>query len=530
MSSLEITEQDLQPLLRDISLTITPSWLCNLRCRFCFQEQFGHQPHLSRSVLYDRLAPAYEQARAIVLLGGEPTVIPGCKEYLRHLAFRYPNIAFTLVTNGVCLDDDWLDLLIASRIRLVVSLNAGNEVSYGALLAHHGGAAIWRRVLVNCVKYLKRCRLLGVSEPRLMLSMVVTPESAADIEAFVLLAAHLGADCKLLYDCRGAAYQQHAAVEQSYDTAIVLKLLLRDRVFIKVVNMPSEVARHRQRHWERLEAEGRLIERKRELLARLAQVRLPQGISLDSGLPPTVSSLPLKFRALPPRDCDEEASGARRPIGIAGRTVCAAPWRGLVILPTGDVLLCSRLTNFVLGNLQQQDLMVIWHGEPAQHLRRLMLEGDYRYCDPSCPGNLNPASYRAGARFVPDYEARFEAGDYGAALPGYEGAAAQRPGDPVLLYRLAFCHHLAGDAQRALSLYGAALAAGFPEFWVRYNRAALLERLGRPRQALADASKAIELDPTHEGARQVFERLAQGLARDHSALLTDRDSAVPTDP
>ncbi len=495
-----------------MSLTITPSWLCNLRCRFCFQQQFGHQPHLSPNALYERLAPVYAHTNSVVLLGGGPSVIPGCKQYLRALAARYPNMTFTLVTNGVCLDDDWLDLLISSRTRLVVSLNASNGVTYGALLRHGSGPAIWQRVLVNCVKYLKRRELLGVSEPRLMLSMVITPESAADIEAFVLLTAHLGADCKLLYDCRGPQYQQHPAVQQSYDTVMALKLLLSERVFLKIVNLSPETARAKETFWEQELTAGRLAPRKRQLLTRLAQVRLPEGISLDPTLPPPVSTHPLELRSLPAHSWDEEAPARRRQIQIAGRTVCAAPWHGLVILPAGDVLPCSRLTNFVLGNLEEQDLISIWHGEAAQHLRRLMMEGDYRYCDPSCPANRNPASYKEGARFVPEHEARFEAGDYNGALPGYERAVAQRPTDPVLLYRLAFCHHLAGDALRALSLYAAALTAGFPEFWVRYNRAALLERLGRPRQALADAARAIELDPTHEGARLVFERLAEGAA------------------
>lgn len=211
-------------------LSITPSQLCNLPCAFCSQSQFGHRPHLSEAVLYDRLAAVYPATTRMVLLGGEPTIIPNLKPYLQYLVGNYPHIRISLVTDGTGLDEGWNDLLIHSKTRLIVSLNASNERAFRALMRRPGGERIWRKVLTNVLAYRQRPETLRLRHPRLTLSRVVTPESAADVEPFALLAAQLGADCKFLFDCRGPPYQQHPAVRRSYQIVSELRRPFYPRV------------------------------------------------------------------------------------------------------------------------------------------------------------------------------------------------------------------------------------------------------------------------------------------------------------
>jgi tetratricopeptide (TPR) repeat protein len=107
--------------------------------------------------------------------------------------------------------------------------------------------------------------------------------------------------------------------------------------------------------------------------------------------------------------------------------------------------------------------------------------------------------------------------DAALAASGRAGAAALfeqalecLPNNAEASYLLAFSLTAAGrESGRALALFDAALAGGFDEFWIRYNRAALLEASGRRREALADARRAAELDPSHGGARAVLGALLE---------------------
>jgi len=72
-------------------------------------------------------------------------------------------------------------------------------------------------------------------------------------------------------------------------------------------------------------------------------------------------------------------------------------------------------------------------------------------------------------------------------------------------YLVAFSLHQVGsDPQEALRRYALALERGQDEFWVRYNRGALLLVLGLADRAAADLERAVELKPEHRDARALL--------------------------
>jgi polysaccharide pyruvyl transferase WcaK-like protein len=72
-------------------------------------------------------------------------------------------------------------------------------------------------------------------------------------------------------------------------------------------------------------------------------------------------------------------------------------------------------------------------------------------------------------------------------------------------YYLAFClHRLERDPDAAVRHYGAALDAGFDEFWTRYHRAQLLWTIGWYGEAERDLQRACELRPDHDGASRLL--------------------------
>ena len=66
---------------------------------------------------------------------------------------------------------------------------------------------------------------------------------------------------------------------------------------------------------------------------------------------------------------------------LQGR-VCPEPFRKLMVLNTGDVIVCCpQWMPAVVGNVLEQDLQEIWTGEKIKIIRETMLDGSYRYCD-----------------------------------------------------------------------------------------------------------------------------------------------------
>lgn len=103
----------------------------------------------------------------------------------------------------------------------------------------------------------------------------------------------------------------------------------------------------------------------------------------------------------------------------------------------------------------------------------------------------------------------FERGDYEEAIWPFrmvkEGIIRDK--DSAALYRLAFCEHMAGDIAEAIKIYGIAIRAGCDPFWALYHRGQALVALGKKDAAFADISWAHELDPKHEGCRNLLEEL-----------------------
>lgn len=87
------------------------------------------------------------------------------------------------------------------------------------------------------------------------------------------------------------------------------------------------------------------------------------------------------------------------------------------------------------------------------------------------------------------------------AMPILDELVTSVTGDPRWEYLLAFSHHNEGNLEKALELYTRSLENGWAEFWVKYNRGNVYLTLGRIPEALADLRRAVELDPSHEGAR-----------------------------
>ncbi len=196
---------------------------------------------------------------------------------------------------------------------------------------------------------------------------------------------------------------------------------------------------------------------------------------------------------------------------------CDMPWKGLVILPNGDVLPCCALTNYVVGNLHYQSIEGILNGEPINKLRELIKNNDYRYCSTLCNVNFHPESNISGLAqaYTPDYLKMFNEGKYKEVIKELKLNQNLENLEPDAIYSYAYSLHMEGNKEEALKYYDLALKKGFEEFWLCYNRGSLYLTMGNYKKAHADLTRAVQLKPDHEGARIVMQQLSE-LERKHN--------------
>ena len=100
--------------------------------------------------------------------------------------------------------------------------------------------------------------------------------------------------------------------------------------------------------------------------------------------------------------------------------------------------------------------------------------------------------------------------NFAAALPLLTELVAAEPGRGEWRYLQGFgLHMLKQDLAQALECYNRALACGYDEFWVRYNRGILLRELGDLSAARKDLERAVTVNSNHAGAELVLAQILE---------------------
>ena len=108
------------------SLMLIPTSECNLRCIMC--ERVNH-PH---TLPFEELKKIYfliPYLKRIDIQGGEPFILDYFKNFLSNLV-SHNRLTIGLLTNGLLLSNDWLDLLIRDNVSLSFSIDSINKKTY----------------------------------------------------------------------------------------------------------------------------------------------------------------------------------------------------------------------------------------------------------------------------------------------------------------------------------------------------------------------------------------------------------------
>lgn len=125
----------LLPWTDRLTITIKPTWICNLRCHYCYQS--AGRPSRGQGVMADDVLEAsIREASRLPIntvdfqwIGGE-TLVPGVSFYRKAVEYteKYArsggaNIVHWLQTNLTLIDRDWIALLREHKDRFVLSVS-----------------------------------------------------------------------------------------------------------------------------------------------------------------------------------------------------------------------------------------------------------------------------------------------------------------------------------------------------------------------------------------------------------------------
>lgn len=458
----------------DLALNVILGLRCNMRHNFCYQDDFS-KAMLSEEVLYEKLVPAYKKATHITLIGGEITTFKGMFQYIPYVRSQNKNATISIVTNGLVFDESWIDLCEENDILVSYSLDATNEKIAATLIDH--GKYPYERIWNNFLKLYQR-HLKSRSPLINCISMVVTPTTICDIAAFISLALNKGLNVQILYS-HNDKVEYNDRIRRSVYQTMKLKWFCEDFIDVRVLNFQNEFY---------------------SLPAIYDVVKSP-SFAKDK----------------------EEFLKANNPIKSRNRysewqcysfdpdvSVCLMPWKGFNIMPNGDVYPCVVLWNYPIGNIYFQTLDEIAESQTAQHLRDCLANDDYRYCWKRCRSNLNQSSSIDGivGGYWTELNQLFDDHNYEAFLNKCPSLDGDRHLPAELVYKKAFSQHQLCLYQDAVTSYDTALAKGFSEFWIRYNRGAVLWELGQKKEALIDMQQAVTLNPSHEGAKYLHQQFS----------------------
>jgi MoaA/NifB/PqqE/SkfB family radical SAM enzyme len=324
------------PLSNIQNMNIEMGYQCNIRCIFCYQEDYSMRLNIKPDIWKDKLLPVYANLKRLTFIGGEPTIMEGAREFSDFIVKEYPHIKLNTITNGLRFNEQWIEKFISHGHKIIFSLNAATEDVYRKVTKYSN----WGKILDN-IRALVKEKEKHNSDLIIEASFVVLPENICDIGRFIELCHSLGFDKAFL---GVPLFHQIKKIDRisAYEYAIEASNIKKKLAGIKV---------------EGIEA--------------LINNLFPEPDSKIKGFIEELDEKNVRERSYYDK-------------------VCKYPWQSLYINHSGDVSVCCAAW-FPIGNLYKNTIEDIWNRKAAQHMRRKIANGDYSLCKRSCPININPS-------------------------------------------------------------------------------------------------------------------------------------------
>jgi MoaA/NifB/PqqE/SkfB family radical SAM enzyme len=385
-----------------LHVEIHPADRCNIDCFFCSTATLRGTDEVPLRTWADFIHELKASGTRSVRLagGGEPLFHRQIKEVFQVLADERLPVE-NITTNGVLMTDKVLPYLLASCDEITLSLNTGDPETYASMM--QTPAKNFERVGKNAKHLIEARESQKAKGPRLLVQYLVWKENFRSIPRMYELAREIGAD-DIVFG--GLAYlrpdQEMSAAETDEMMRLYAAVLRRD-----------EYRRIRAIESFEQDIRGRVDAMNAELQQeRARRSPLERAMRFVGGDDFIFRERWDHYWAM--RRAARRADAIERRAGSPS-IPCIIGWYSMVVRTSGEIGGCCILQGKRLGNVYQESLEKVWHGEAyesfRQELRRIMREGDAWQVSPEdriveslcggktahCPINFY---YREDAEFV----------------------------------------------------------------------------------------------------------------------------------
>lgn len=188
-------------IFKDGTLHLSLTRQCNAQCAFCSNNKTPNQGStMPKTWLYKYFLPLYQQAKLIILTGGECTSIQEGLRFCKFIYTNYPNLSIVLQTNGIAFNQEWQKLAIANLMYVKFSLNAAIMSTYcRGVWPGASGKKAFQATQKNLHAYILRLK----KQKRLVfapgLSMVINKNTAKEIRPFIKMSLEIKATACFFY-------------------------------------------------------------------------------------------------------------------------------------------------------------------------------------------------------------------------------------------------------------------------------------------------------------------------------------------
>ncbi len=338
---------------------IYPADRCNIDCFFCSTAAIRGTDELPLSRIEELIAECREAGTRSVRLagGGEPLFHRKTKDMLRAIAASGLPLE-NITTNAVLLRDEVASILLGENVcdEIIVSLNTGDAETYASMM--QTPARNFDRVVENVRKLIaERKRLkrpMKVTGPKVFLQFLVWKGNYSSIPRMYNLARELDVDAIIFNGLSFLKPEQQMTAEETAEMLRLYEDVIRIDEFRRIESIGS--------------FEQDIEPQLREITALRGAEGGGRGRSANRLHFAPGTDVPLRKRlahrrkvaAL--RTMERETAGMDEP--------CIIGWHSLVIRTTGMVAPCCILQASPLGNVFEQSLRDVWHGQPYAKFRR----------------------------------------------------------------------------------------------------------------------------------------------------------------
>ncbi len=207
---------------------------CNLLCIFCRDHNWMNTEEEVKkldNLIDSKFIPMLKDAKNVKMLAsGELFASRHCRNLVKKITQKYPNIKFDIVSNGILFDEEnCKELGIIDKLsRVTISVHAGTEKTYNKLIRHGNYKRLWKNI--NWLASLKNQNKID----NLELVFTITHLNFREMKIFAQKAKKLNLEFKF-FEYR----KEEGKFSKNYDkTAVWLPQNKHYKEFLNIISDP----------------------------------------------------------------------------------------------------------------------------------------------------------------------------------------------------------------------------------------------------------------------------------------------------